>query len=237
MKAKIFILLFTTCSLLANPATGLKKDLGVQNALGIPKEQYCHLYLVHHGDTGWTGEDRLQGWTDVPLNEEGRHEIRQVAHQLADIQFSVVYSSTLIRAAESAQIIAQGRRCMIVFDPALRGENHGVFEGLKKEEYENHPHYLKYLSLTPEEQIFFPVGEEGLSKADVARRVIPILQQICRDHPGENIIVVTHGGILKVINFLLGNYAKDQIHSIEHGHFLRLVGDGSMLTYADGQET
>ena len=102
---------------------------------------------------------------------------------------------------ESAKILQDGRECEVITEPALKGESHGNLEGLKKDAYEKDPHYIQYKSLPPEDKIFFSVGENGLSKADVALRAIPAIKEICRKHPGQNVIIVTHGGVLKFLAF------------------------------------
>jgi broad specificity phosphatase PhoE len=209
----------------------LKQELGLDIFQEQPDDQdrYCHLYIVHHGDTDYTEEKRLQGWIDIPLNSTGKVQMAELAAQYADLPIATIYSSNLSRAVESAEIIAKGHDSEIVVLPELRGEAHGNLEGLKKSEYEKDPHFKQYKELSAEDEIFFSVGEGGESKADVARRAIPAIKRICEQHPGQNIIIVTHGGVLKFINFLLGNYTVDEIDDVPHGDVLRIDGDGSHL--------
>ncbi len=203
----------------------LKEELGLVEQAEA-KETDCHLFIVHHGDTQWTVEERLQGWIDIPLNEVGKAQMQEIAKKLSAVTIDAIYSSSLIRAVESAAIIQNGRDCEIIIDPLLRGESHGNLEGLQKSQYEKDPHYVEYKSLSSEDRIFFSVGEGGLSKADVARFSIPAIKEICRKHPGQNVVVVTHGGVLKFMNFLLGNYTPEEIH----GEMLRIDGDGTHLS-------
>jgi broad specificity phosphatase PhoE len=107
---------------------------------------------------------------------------------------------------------------------------------LKKNEYEKDPHFIQYKSLLSEDQIFFSVGEGGLSKADVARNAIPAIKEICRKHPGQNVVIVTHGGVLKFINFLLWNCTPEQINEVPHGDMLRIDGDGTRLVLVPYEE-
>ena len=212
--------------------TQLKQELGLDVTEAQPEnqDQKCHLYIVHHGDTDYTVEKRLQGWIDIPLNEEGKGQMSELAKQFADLPIAAVYSSSLSRALESAEIIAKGHDSKIVVLPELKGEAHGKLEGLKKAEYEQDSHFQHYKELSSEDEIFLSVGEGGESKADVARRAIPMIKQICAQHPGQNIVIVTHGGVLKFINFLLGNYTPDEIDDVPHGSVLRIDGDGSNLS-------
>ncbi|MBS0603945.1 MAG: histidine phosphatase family protein [Verrucomicrobia bacterium] len=209
----------------------LKSELGLNVSSSEEENEihYCHLYLVHHGDTEYTVEKRLQGWIDIPLNEKGKAQMSYLAKQYSSLKIDAIYSSSLLRATQSAEILAKGHDCPIVILPALKGEAHGNLEGLKKNEYENDPHFQKYNDLSPEEVIFFSVGEGGESKADVARRAIPAIHEICLKHPGKNVVIVTHGGVLKFLNFLLGNYSPEEIDDVPHGQLLRLEGDGQHL--------
>ncbi len=215
----------------------LKEELGL-SAVQQSKvqENDCHLYIVHHGDTEYTIEERLQGWIDIPLNDAGKEQMAALAKDLSSHKIDVIYSSSLIRAVESAEILGKELNCPVTIEPALRGESHGNLEGLKKNEYEKDSHFIQYKSLPSEEQIFFSVGEGGQSKADVARRAIPLIKEICKKHPGENVVIVTHGGVLKFINFLLGNYTPEQINEVSHGEMLRIDGDGTRLVLLPQQE-
>ncbi|MES2122654.1 MAG: histidine phosphatase family protein [Chlamydiota bacterium] len=228
------ISLFCTLSLFAEESSQgkfsqLKEELGLSQVQTVSDENRCHLYIVHHGDTEYTAEGRLQGWIDPSLSDEGREQMQELAMKLSTVKIDAIYSSSLARAQESAQILSETLQLPVIVMPELRGESHGNLEGMLKAEYQQDPHYLQYKSLSSEEKIFFSVGEEGLSKADVARQAIPALKEICLKHPGENVVIVTHGGVLKFIHFLLGNYTPEQIEEVPHGEMLRIEGDGSAL--------
>lgn len=226
--------LFCTLSLFAGEAeqekfAQLKEELGLSQTQTVSAENACHLYIVHHGDTEYTSEGRLQGWIETSLNDNGREQMQELALELSTVKIDAIYSSSLVRAQESAQILSEALQVPVVVMPELRGESHGNLEGLLKGEYQQDPHYLQYKSLSSEDKIFFSVGEGGLSKADVAREAIPALREICLKHPGENVVIVTHGGVLKFIHFLLGNYTPEQIEAVPHGKMLRIDGNGSNL--------
>lgn len=190
-------------------------------------EKTCRLYLVHHGDTEWTQEDRLQGWTDIPLNQAGKEQAVALAEFLADVKAAMIYFSPLKRAAETAEVIAvKHPEISLVPENDLRGESHGALEGKTAEEYRQDPHYKKYKSLPMEERFFFSVGEGGLSKAEVVSKVIPLLKKICQEHPGEEVIIVTHGGVLKGLNFLLEKSSSENFLEVPHGDVLEIQGDG-----------
>ena len=204
--------------------SALKEELGL-NRHREQVQEACHLILVHHGDTDWTIQKKLQGWTDISLNETGRIQMQELSQQLANIPIAAIYSSDLTRAVESARIIAQGHDCDVILTPELKGEDHGTLDGLIPSEYRKDPHYIQYKQLNSEERIFSSLGEAGESKADVARRAIPYIRQIAEKHPGETVVIVTHGGVLKFINFLLGNYTAEEIDEVPHGRVVYLDYD------------
>lgn len=88
------------------------------------------LYVLRHGKTDWNAEKRLQGRTDVPLNDEGRKMAEKAAYEYRDVPFDICYCSPLIRAKETAEILLAGRDVPIVFDDRLQEMCFGVYEGL-----------------------------------------------------------------------------------------------------------
>ena len=72
--------------------TELKESLSVSSNQKVAQENACHLYIVHHGDTDWTAEDRLQGWTDIPLSNEGRLQMVKLAKEFSSLKIGAIYS-------------------------------------------------------------------------------------------------------------------------------------------------
>lgn len=207
----------------------LKEKLGIRE-ISVNKE-VCTIYLVNQGSTDWTEISRLQGWNNIPLNEKGRSEAQKAGEQLFDQSISAIYSSTLQQALETAHIIQDKlENCPLYGDPHLKGEFHGKFEGYTKEQYTQEPHFRFYDSLPPEKEIFFPCGEGGESKVDMACRMAPVIKEICAAHLGERIVIVTHGGLFKLLNFYLGNYSEEEgTRSIPHGSIMVIQGDSQSL--------
>lgn len=143
------------------------------------------LYLVRHGETDWNRQRRIQGRTDIPLNDTGRDQARLTGILLTRRPITRVYSSPLSRALETAEIIAAQ---LGVEDPetheALVERDYGAAEGLSFAEID-----ARY----PEGM---PVpGRE--SREAVARRVVPALVALAAAHPGEALAVVSHGGAIR----------------------------------------
>jgi len=135
------------------------------------------LLLVRHGETDWNAERRWQGHADVPLNARGREQARVLAERLAtDGRVDAVYSSDLSRARDTAEIVARRFGITVVADPDLREIDVGSREGR--------------------------TGEtdgpwDGEPQEAHAARVLGAVRRIAERHPGERVLVVTHGGSLR----------------------------------------
>jgi broad specificity phosphatase PhoE len=156
------------------------------------------VYLVRHGETDWNVEKRFQGQLDVELSKTGIRQAAAVARWLATqpIKFSAIYSSDLKRASRTALIIGARLDLMPRLDPALREINAGDWQGLVASEIEaRFPGKLdewheKIDSFT------LPGGE---SIPLVQERVFAAYRQIVERHPGEAIIIVSHGAALAAL--------------------------------------
>jgi probable phosphoglycerate mutase len=144
------------------------------------------LYLVRHGETDWNRAGRIQGRTDIPLNDLGRSQAAAAAELLTRRPVDVVYSSDLSRAAETGDIIAgrlgletQGRRA------ELAERNYGQAEGLTD---------VEVAARFPDGQV---PGRE--SRRQVAARALRALSEIAAEHHGGTIVAATHGGVIRSI--------------------------------------
>lgn len=222
---RIILFLFMAVNLFpqtTSPET-LQKELGIFNK--APKKATCHIYLVHHGSTKWSEISRLQGWADVPLSEQGKKQVQSLASRIESV--SAIYTSPLQSCVETSVILQEKLNCPIVKNQDFKGEYHGDFEGYTKDQYTKELHFQYYDSLPPEKEIFYPCGKNGESKADVAKRTIPALKKIAAQHIGENIVVVTHGGIFKLLNYYLGNYSDELgTISIPNGETMKIEANG-----------
>ena len=87
------------------------------------------LYVMRHGETTWNTEWRLQGSSDIPLNENGKEMARDTGKGLLDIPFDLCFTSPLSRARETAELVLQGRNVPIIADERLREISFGEWEG------------------------------------------------------------------------------------------------------------
>jgi broad specificity phosphatase PhoE len=136
------------------------------------------LLLVRHGETDWNAAGRLQGQTDRPLNEYGRRQAHELAAQLDGDGIAAIYSSDLVRARDTAEIVASRLGLPVDIDAGLREKDWGTWEGLTGAE---------------RDRVEF-VGESTEAHAE---RVLRALRRIAERHPGERVLVVTHGGSMR----------------------------------------
>src|SRR5512134_2142765 len=160
------------------------------------------LYLVRHGATESTQEDRFSGTVNIPLSEKGRHQAEQLARRLADDEISAIYSSPLDRTLETATILARPHRLTPIQEAGLREISHGHWEGLSRREVEERFHD-EYMAWDTDPFTFAPAeGESGIS---VLARALPVIRQIVVSQRDKNIIVVSHKATIRlVLSSLLG---------------------------------
>lgn len=146
------------------------------------------ILLVRHGETDWNLERRVQGHSDRPLNETGRRQAIELATALEEERVDAVYASDLLRAHETARILADRKGLGVTVIPELREKNFGTWEGFTDQEI---------LARFPEARSG-PWGD-GETHDDMAGRVVEALRRIAETHPGGRVLVVAHGGPLRAV--------------------------------------
>jgi len=155
------------------------------------------IIAVRHGETAWNVDARIQGQLDIGLNDTGRWQARRVGEALATETITAEYSSDLGRAHETAQAVAEVTGIPVVADEGLRERSFGIFEGKTFDEiHETWPdHAHNWRKRIPEWQP--PDGGESL--LELRERVTRTMQELAARHPGEQIVVVAHGGVLDTL--------------------------------------
>lgn len=167
----------------------------------IEKKQ-TRLILVRHGQTEWNTQHRMQGHADIPLNEQGKAQAKTMAEQLREKGHAIkgVYASDLQRAVHTAQEISLKAGCPVNTSPELRELHVGKAQGLTPEERDVlHGSWRKELDTlhpTPTVRWNHPEWPEGESKNEVLKRVTGCLENLAKKHPGEEVAVVTHAGVI-----------------------------------------
>jgi uncharacterized phosphatase len=179
--------------------------------------------FVRHGQTDWNFQKRIQGTTDVPLNDTGREQARETGRVLAERSWDGIVASPLSRARETAEIIAG-----IVglpapeLEPALRERSYGEVEGLDAAGMAER----------------FPQGMDDVPgrerRSQVVRRVLPALEALAEEHPGESLIVVSHGGVISsLVRYVTEKKLPEKGHAIPNGSAHDFVLEAGEVSLAE----
>jgi len=155
------------------------------------------IIAVRHGETSWNVDSRIQGQKDIELNDTGRWQASRVGAALKGEKISAVYSSDLGRAHQTAQPIAAAAGIPVIPNEGLRERSFGIFEGKTFDEIrETWPdHALNWRKRLPE----WAPPEGGESLLQLRERVTQTMGDLAARHPGEQIVVVAHGGVLDTL--------------------------------------
>jgi len=163
---------------------------------------HSRIFLVRHGATVLTAEDRFAGATEVELSEEGREQVRRLAKRLAGEKIAAVYASPMGRTIETARILAEPHGLDVQMRDGLREISHGRWEQMTRKEVEKaFPEEAAAWEKDP--FTFAPAGgESGLA---VTARALPVLMEIVREHVADNVMVVSHKATIRLLlSSLLG---------------------------------
>jgi broad specificity phosphatase PhoE len=144
------------------------------------------IFLARHGETDWNRDRRIQGHSDVPLNDAGRAQAAELGLRLDFDRIRAAYSSDLVRARETAEIALAGRLPVAIRE-SLRERHFGTWEGLTDTEVFRR----------------FPDAGDGRAWGDgethdeMTTRVVATLLDIAAAHPTKGVLVVTHGGPMR----------------------------------------
>ena len=159
--------------------------------------QATRIIAVRHGETAWNVDARIQGQRDIALNDKGSWQARRVARALARRgPVAALYSSDLSRARDTARSIAAATGLEVVTEPGLRERGFGSFEGRTFTELEASwpAQTARWRQRDPD---WAPPGGESL--ASVRERVLQITHSLAERHIGEQIVLVSHGGVLDAL--------------------------------------
>lgn len=171
------------------------------------------LYVVRHGQTNWNIEHRLQGTSDIPLNDTGIKQAQNLAETFKNIDFDFIFSSPLQRAYDTASIINKYKNLPIHIDSRLIERGFGDFEGLDDissfdcdinkllNYYLNYTHY----HVEPIQNVF--------------TRVSALLTDFKSNYPNKKILLATHGGVVQVLESIIKDLPKKtdlQLLSLEN---------------------
>jgi alpha-ribazole phosphatase len=154
------------------------------------------LYLIRHGEIEGASEKRYSGHSDVNLTENGRKELQGLTDFLSKEKFDALYCSDLRRTIQSAGIIFQNHSLEPMIRPELRERNFGYWEGMSFDEIvQTYTDTFHAWAKNPLR--FSPTG--GESTVEFKSRVVPAFEKIRKDHDGQKVAIVAHGGVNRLL--------------------------------------
>jgi probable phosphoglycerate mutase len=154
------------------------------------------LYLVRHGATQLTAEDRFSGAVGVDLSDEGRAQVERLAVRLRDLKLTALYCSPLSRTRDTAEILGRPHGLTPILRDGLKEISHGAWEGLTRREVEER-FPGEYEAWEADPFTYAPQG--GESGVSVLARALPVVREIVSTHPGGSVLVVSHKATLRLV--------------------------------------
>lgn len=196
------------------------------------------VYLIRHGETEWNKQRRLQGRTDIPLNDAGLAAARKAARNISALDFSLVLHSPLIRAKKTAEILRGERSCPIRKEEFLREISFGIGEGVHLHEDREEEKELKaaLIRFFQDPGNYIPL-EGGESIPALKKRVKSFIEEVLlpleEEYREQRILIVAHGAVLRAV---LDNIKNIPDESFWDGELASNCG-GSILEVRDGKIT
>ena len=204
-------------------------------------QEPTRILAIRHGETAWNVDTRIQGHLNIPLNDTGHWQAERLGQALAGEDIAAIYASDLSRAHETALYVGRATGVAVMPELGLRERGFGDFEGKTFAEIE--------IALPDQAErwrkrdpSFAPAGGESLLQ--VQERVLATVDRLAKQHPGELIVMVGHGGVMDVLyraatrldlqaarTWLLGNTAVNRLLWTPEG--LSLVGWSDTQHLAD----
>jgi len=154
------------------------------------------IILIRHGETEWNSQLRMQGHSNSALSAVGRGQIQALGEWMKNVSFEHIYSSDSLRARQTAEAITQYSGDTLQFDQRIREKNLGVFEGLTSiEAREQLPEIYRLFKTGSAKYVI----DEGESTQQVLDRALEFIEEIRLRHPEQRVVMVTHGGVVRVL--------------------------------------
>lgn len=183
-------------------------------------------YIVRHGQTDWNIQKIIQGQLDIPLNTTGEKQVKGVAEKFKKIKFDLAFSSDLLRAKRTTEIIALEHKLAVQTTELLRERHFGKMEGQPSQVFFTHLTLMNRLS--HEERFKHKFDKTFESDEAFVARVLTFLRETAVAHPGKTVLVGTHGGVFHVLLLHLGviTYKESDSTRIANGGYMKLKSDG-----------
>ena len=192
-------------------------------------------YFFRHGETDYNVEKRLQGWKDIPLNETGIAQANELAKVLSNIQFDCIYSSPLLRALKTAEIVSVPHHTQVIVDQGLKEWNLGVFCGkiirLTEDAADTPVDINTDIVYVPKALIsnndFVP--QNGESYNMFAKRIHDTIFKIAQNTDAKTVGIATHSGIIRTLIQQFTNLKYPRSGTPNTG-YIKMQGNGKTFT-------
>lgn len=186
-------------------------------------KNYCTLYIVRHGQTDWNAKKLVQGQTDVPLNKAGEKQAKELGEKLKGITFDSVYSSDLLRAKKTAELISLEKKLVVGTSKLLRERRYGQLEGKPRTELDKiHKIWRK---LDKIQRAKYKPFKQYETDEDSVSRLITFLREIAVSYLNKTVLVVSHGGVMRaLLNHLSGETYLGG--AVSNSGYIKLKSDG-----------
>ena len=155
------------------------------------------IYFVRHGETFWNKEKKIQGQSDIPLNEYGIELAYVTADAMKDISFDIVYSSPLLRAKETADILVKDRNLEVYTDSRLVEMSFGEGEGESLPEIHTHPEMKLYNFIHNPGEYIPPIGGETFEELYIRCKSFIDEVILLAEDKYDTMLIVGHGALIR----------------------------------------
>jgi broad specificity phosphatase PhoE len=195
------------------------------------------IVIARHGTTEWNEKGLMQGVKDSPLTIEGIKIAHKLKDKLKDYKFDLIFSSDLLRAKRTADIVALEHKLDVETTELLRERSFGRYEGKPYSVYNEEVHQL-FKELESSKKMTYKPEPDIESQEEVAQRFLRFVREIALLTPGKNILALSHGGLIRAALIKLGFATLDSLHhgGIENGAYAVIETDGIdfKLTKSEG---
>lgn len=187
------------------------------------------IYIVRHGEAEWNVKHLVQseGRGDTPLTKFGRKQADDLAKVLKGIPFDAVYSSHLKRALQTAQVIADNRDLKVKISSDLRERSFGKFVGMNVDDLLSL--YKNFDDLTIDQKLNYKLDENEESFTEGYKRFFNALHKIATEYMGKNILIVTHGDMIRGLLIRNGYGDFKQVGGIDNCGYVKIQIQGQKI--------
>lgn len=172
------------------------------------------IYVCRHGETDWNKREIIQGQVDIPLNENGIKQAKELAYNLKDVHFDISFTTSLSRAQMTLKEIKNYHPDLkTIIDDRIIEMNYGDYESTSRID----PSYIE------RKKSFFLRYPHGESYLDVAQRVYNFLDEIIDKYRNQDILLVCHSRAMAIISTYFMDLTNQEFSSFEASHTKPLI--------------